>query len=282
MGDGIRVLEDTAVENYARFFGIEPGCATLAQVENSSSGVAGWAAYEGPGIEYIAPPISSSRPRKEIEEEKRRKKANRKLDHLMSKEGQKELQKMIKEGDENPGAHNGLSVMTKKSSAPASLSTVGDGQWIRIDLTADTGACDSVMPKSGPWEGIKVTPSEMSKVEGEYEVANAESLPNLGERHLAIWTEGSETPKHLCMQVAEVHKPLLSLSRCADLGYESRFGKYAGALVNVENPEEVIPLHRVGNLYMMRAWIRAAPDSALPFGRQRYRVRKDPLSHHIL
>ena len=125
------------------------------------------------------------------------------------------------------------------------------------------------MLKSGPWEGIKVTPSEMSKMEGEYEVANAESLPNLGERHLAIWTEGSETPKHLCMQVAEVHKPLLSLSRCADLGYESRFGKYAGALVKFGNPEEVIPLHRVGNLYMLRAWIRAAPESALPLGRSR-------------
>ena len=49
-------------------FGIEPGCATLAQVENSSSAVAGWAAYEGPGIEYIVPPMSSSRPCKEIEE----------------------------------------------------------------------------------------------------------------------------------------------------------------------------------------------------------------------
>ena len=91
----------------------------------------------------------------------------------------------------------------------------------------------------------------------------------MGERHLAIWTEGSETPKHLCMQVADVHKPLLSLSRCADLGYESRFGKYAGALVNVENLEEVVPFHRVGNLYVLRAWIRAAPESALPFGRPR-------------
>ena len=67
--DGIRVLEDAAVENYVRFFGIEPGCATFAHVENSSSGVAGWATYEGPGIKYIVPPMTLSRPRKEIEEE---------------------------------------------------------------------------------------------------------------------------------------------------------------------------------------------------------------------
>jgi hypothetical protein len=124
--------------------------------------------HDGPGIKYIVPPMTSSRPRKEIEEERRRKKANKKIYHLMTNDGQKELQKMIRERDENPGVRNpnGISVMTKKASPTASLSTVGDGQWIRIDLTADTGACDSVMPKSGPWEGIKVTPSEMSKLEG--------------------------------------------------------------------------------------------------------------------
>ena len=91
--------------------------------------------YDGPGIKYIVPPMTSSRPRKDIEKERRRKKANKKLDHLMTKDGQKELQKMIRERDENPGVHNpnGLSVMTKKASPTASLSIVGDGQWIRID-----------------------------------------------------------------------------------------------------------------------------------------------------
>jgi hypothetical protein len=121
------------------------------------------------------------------------------------------------------------------------------------------------MPADGPWSGIKVFASEMSRNEEEYEVANSESIPNLGERHLAVWTDGALQPRHMCMQVANVHKPLLSLSRCADLGFESRFGKTAGALVD-KWTGEVIPLRRVGNLYMLRAWIRAAPNPDSPFG----------------
>ena len=67
------------------------------------------------------------------------------------------------------------------------------------------------------------------------------------------------------MQVADVHKALLSLSRCADMGFESRFGSHFGCLVDTQTGE-VIPMKRQGNLYILRAWIRAAPVA--PFGRQ--------------
>ena len=71
-------------------------------------------------------------------------------------------------------------------------------------------------------------------------------------------TENNDVVRGLTIQVANVHKPLLSLSRCADLGYESRFGKYAGALIDGESGE-VIPLVRKGNLYMLKCWLKAAP-----------------------
>ena len=61
------------------------------------------------------------------------------------------------------------------------------------------------------------------------------------------------------MQVADVHKGLLSLSRCADLGFEGRFGRVAGALI-CERAGEVIPLTRKGNLYVLRVLIKAAPS----------------------
>ena len=70
------------------------------------------------------------------------------------------------------------------------------------------------------------------------------------------------------MQVADVHKPLLSLARFADMGYESRFGKYYGALID-SNSGELIPLHRGGDLYMLRTWIRSAPNDGWRFGGQR-------------
>ena len=99
----------------------------------------------------------------------------------------------------------------------------------------------------------------------EYEIANGDSIPNLGEKRCELWTEGSSQSKAIAMQVADVHKALLSLSRCADMGFESRFGARFGCLIDTETGE-VIPLQRRGNPYALRAWIRAAPAS--PFGRQ--------------
>lgn len=142
-----------------------------------------------------------------------------------------------------------------------SLSAIGDEEWIEIELTADSGACDTVIPRAMA-EGIPIMPSLASLRGMEYEVANGQSIPNLGERRCLVWTEGASEVKKMTMQVADVHKGLLSLSRCADMGFEGRFGRRAGALV-CETTGEVIPLVRKGNLYVLRVWVKAAP-----FGRQ--------------
>ena len=64
------------------------------------------------------------------------------------------------------------------------------------------------------------------------------------------------------LQVADVHKALLRLSRCADMGFESRFGKLVGALID-EETEDVIPLHCKGNVYVLKCWLKAAPFGQL-------------------
>ena len=144
--------------------------------------------------------------------------------------------------------------------AKASLSSASEANvedWIEVELTADTGACDTVIPKS-MCSIIPIVPSEQSKRGMEYEVANGQSIKNLGERRCEMWTEGATTAKRIDMQVADVHKALLSLSRCADMGFESRFGKTAGCLIDSVSGE-VVPLVRRGNLYILKCWIRAAP-----------------------
>ena len=80
-----------------------------------------------------------------------------------------------------------------------------------------------------------------------------------------MWTESATEARKINLQVADVHKALLSLSRCADMGFESRFGRRAGALIDEESGE-VIPLQRKGNLYVLKCWLKAAP-----FGRQESR-----------
>ena len=143
-----------------------------------------------------------------------------------------------------------------------SLSPVSPAdEWIEVELTADSGACDTVIPRKTA-ESIPILPSLASLRAMEYEVANGQSNPNLGERRCLVWTEGATEVKKMNMQVADVHKGLLSLSRCADMGFEGRFRRIAGALV-CERTGEVIPLTRRGSLYVLCVWIKAAP-----FGRQ--------------
>ena len=150
---------------------------------------------------------------------------------------------------------------TAASKADLSPCSPAEPEWIEIELTADSGACDTVIPRTMA-ESIPIMPSLQSLRQMECEVANGASIPNLGERRVLIWTEGATQPKKMTKQVADVHKGLLSLSRCADMGYESRLGRRAGALV-CEETEDVVPLIRKGNLYVLRVWIKAAP-----FGRQ--------------
>ena len=55
----------------------------------------------------------------------------------------------------------------------------------------------------------------------EYEVPTGATIPNLGERRCLMWTEQATEAGHINMQVADAHKALLSLSLCADMGFES-------------------------------------------------------------
>ena len=183
-------------------------------------------------------------------------------DYWMSEAGQQELLQKIDSRNQQP-SDNGLSVFdysaeTKKAMlSSAGAVTSGGGGWIQVEFCADTGACDTVMPRTLCGD-IPITPSLQSLNFMEYEVANGHCIPNLGERKCLMWTEGAEHERPMNVQVADVHKALLSLSRCADMGFESRFGRLAGALIDEES-EEVIPLERKGNLYVLKCWIRAAP-----------------------
>ena len=91
-----------------------------------------------------------------------------------------------------------------------------------------------------------------------YEVADGKEIPNLGERRCVMWTENSHEAHKINLQVVDLHKALLSLSSCADMGFESRFGRPAGARIDEESGE-VIPLARNGNLYIFKCWLKAAP-----------------------
>ena len=131
------------------------------------------------------------------------------------------------------------------------LISVSPAEGVLIDVIADSGACETVMPK-GICANIKLRESGASKAGVEYEVASGKAVPNLGERHCGIFCEGAGAPMMMHFQVADIHRPLLSLSRAADRGFRSR--------LVVRWTRETIPIQRRGYLYIMQKWVRGSVD----------------------
>ena len=63
--------------------------------------------------------------------------------------------------------------------------------------------------------------------------------------------------KSITFQVADVHKPLLSVSRCADMGFRCVLEDNGGYLEHKSG--EKIALQRRDNLYVMKAWVKNDP-----------------------
>ena len=70
-------------------------------------------------------------------------------------------------------------------------------------------------------------------------------------------------------QVADIHRPLLSLSRAADQGFRSVLDQHGGYLEDTQSGEQ-IPIQRRGNLYIMQIWIRAGSDERPPDNSQHF------------
>ena len=165
----------------------------MSHVRDTSAGITGWAKYDGPGMyePYVEPPIipMTVAARDVARAKADRKKtipARRRANFVMTPAGQEELMTMIEQRDAHLSS-NQLGSLPYAAAAAQGL--------IQIELNADTGACDSVMPKPGPCAHIKIHPSAQSEAGMSYEVASSETIPNLGERRLSFWTEGAGPPR---------------------------------------------------------------------------------------
>ena len=126
-------------------------------------------------------------------------------------------------------------------------------EWITLDVTVDSGGCVTVMP-AGVCPGIQIVENDSFRNGIEYEVANGESITNLGEKRCQVMTIGSMSPKKIVFRKADVHKPLLSVTACSDMGYDCYLGKEGGNLRD-RVTGEIIPLERRGSLYTLRMWV---------------------------
>ena len=184
---GKEQLSEVAIENYCRWYGLPVGSADLAQGRDASVGVLGWAQYAGPGAceQFVEPPIvPTTVPAREVARAKAERKQEaslrRRAKYFMTMAGQELFMKMIKQRLARPSSKQ-LGSLPYVTAAAKGLSEVSQDRWIQVEPTADTGACDSVIPKAGPCAHIKIHPSAQSETGMSYEVANPETIPKLGD-----------------------------------------------------------------------------------------------------
>jgi hypothetical protein len=89
-----------------------------------------------------------------------------------------------------PPAAEGLSIL-QQVKRPAISTVKNPDEWAEIEITVDSGACVTVMPRS-LCEGISILQNRLSREGVEYEVANGAHIPNLGERRFEMMTLGGQ------------------------------------------------------------------------------------------
>jgi hypothetical protein len=219
-----------ACRNYEKLHNMEAGSATEERVDSSSLTVAGWADT------HVAE-------NDDIDWSRHCREADMSVGGCVDGGSSRELHPLIERAKEG-------------------LNSFETAEWVLIDVIAVSGACETVMPK-GLCPNISLRESQGSRSGVEYEVASGKAVPNLGEKHCEIFCEGAASSMMMHFQVADIHRPLLSLSRAADQGFKSHLDWYGGYLEDVKTGE-TIPIQRRGNLYIMQIWVRGSADNRPP------------------
>ena len=126
--------------------------------------------------------------------------------------------------------------------------------WTRVrrGLTIDSGAADHVIPPN--WiPGQAIEPSPGSKRGVKYVAADGAKLPNLGQMVVAF-ENGVGTAGKILFQVANITKPLVSVSKLIDDGHQVVFDKRASYIIHVESGRKMM-LKRERGVFIVDAFV---------------------------
>ena len=136
--------------------------------------------------------------------------------------------------------------------------------WEKLTLLVDSGASDTVVPLH-VCSAAKLY--KTSKVGIEYEIANGESLENLGERRCVLKTSVDQ-PDNMAMmmsfQVVDVSKALLSVAKVCEQGHAVLFEKTRGAILVAGDPKNRIEFRKVGNTFELDVWVKPGEGFVRP------------------
>jgi len=167
--------------------------------------------------------------------------------------------------DEDFIDEDGLPVMALFSPEPEVNHVRRAPQWVKLEAVVDSGAAESVAPESmAPW--IPMKESEGSKRGQTYLSASGDKLPNLGEKKFDMMTVEGHWAQ-ATFQVAEVTRPLCSVSKMCDKGNRVVFEMGGGYVENLTTGVRT-SFSRENNVYVMEMHVQEDSAVSAIFGRQ--------------
>ena len=147
---------------------------------------------------------------------------------------------------------------------------VTDWQDVEIEITLDSGCCEHVMDVAEA-PGYLVGESPGSRRRQNFVVGNGAKVPNVGQVNLNLQAsvDGKASALRSCFQVAEITRPLMSVSRICDQGLVCMFDDKE-ARIKDKNGATLCVFERRGGLYVTTMTLKC-PDPGLnkpPFQRQ--------------
>ena len=117
----------------------------------------------------------------------------------------------------------------------------------------DSGASAPVAPPT-MLPNVTVRPSPGSKRGQKFTSASKHKLNNLGEQRIMACTEEGDEGEVL-FQIADVSKPLVSVSSICERGNRVIFGKSGGVVYNLKTGSQV-PFYRRNGIYVLSMWLQ--------------------------
>jgi hypothetical protein len=128
-----------------------------------------------------------------------------------------------------------------------------NGEWVKVESVMDSGASAPVVPPTMAPK-VPIGASEGSRRGQNYTSASKHKLPNLGEQLLDAVTEAGEETNVL-FQIADVSRPLVSVSAICEMGNRVIFGKSGGVVQNLTTGRET-PFQRKNGIYVLALWLK--------------------------
>ena len=125
--------------------------------------------------------------------------------------------------------------------------------WRRLTVVVDSGAGENVMPV-GVLDFAPIKPTPRSKAGKGFRGAGGEQIANHGEQRVICKTKEGQT-RRTTWQVADVRRPLMSVSRMAAAGNEIILNGHNPRVIN-KKTNEVTHLRREGNVYVLDLWVQ--------------------------